>query len=207
MDYHEFLKMLLQGVTDSQEAEAIKKALNTLMSGGLETFPGALSVIQARILKIQLELAAKMETPQGEREKLLLYFHELESKWKPSFEGMLEETKEAFLNLRKLRVRRLLYALFISLLLGMGGGGYGTYQYMEAYLLPTQQEKEWLEFRKDLMDNKIAIGRGDKTTDDTYQIQIASARPFVKVKSWEKESHGLSVYTGKTPDETQTPTE
>jgi hypothetical protein len=206
MDYTNFEKMLLLGVTDLEEIQTIKRALKTLMSGGPESFPGALNVIQGRVLKIQLDIASKIETPQEEREKrdkLLNYLHSFDTLWKPSLEAMLSETKNTFLNVRKLRIFRLIYALIFTLLIGIILGGYGIYRVMDL----TKNEKEWLELQKVLTKNDIAIVAGENNTRDFFEIQIASMKPFIGTKRWKvtEEVFGLNVFMGKPNTESELP--
>jgi hypothetical protein len=174
------LAVLLNGVTDPAQREAIITAYAALHSAGATTFPGALAVILARHTAIVVDAVNKV-TPSGPLEKNLENvaeeFRVYREDVMPALADKWNTVVVAVNGIRKFRLGGVFSYILIALLVGYVGGffsgGYAGYELF--FPKPTQLAK--IETGTVLENQHITL-YPEIRSDGSFLLTVAGDRPF-----------------------------
>ena len=185
------LELLLRGLHDGQQREALVQSYGQLKLSGPGGFSTAFLAVFGRLALVVAETGAKT-VPVAEQHdawlKLLGFFHLLEKEWLPELHRIIEETREAFRRIRRRRIGLTILAFLLALLLGAGLGAWGWSRHAEL----TADQVEWLHLRQVMLAQGIDM---DATDDQpgTFGIIIGGNRPFGQGKLWKPDGVARGV--------------
>ena len=174
------LAVLLNGVTDPAQREAIITAYNALHSAGASTFPGALAVILARHTAIVVDAVNKV-TPSGPLEKNLENvaeeFRVYREDVMPALADKWHAVVVAVNGIRKFRLGGIFsYILIASLIAFVGGffsGGYAGYRVYS----PKPKQQAEIETGTVLENQHITL-YPEIRPDGSVVLTVVGDRPF-----------------------------
>jgi len=176
MNNDPILALLLKGVTDPAQREAIITAYSTLLGSGATTLPGALGILLARLVQIVAELTSKIE-PAGalttKMAELSEDFKSFREEGVPRLEKKWDEVIKASHRIRSFRLGAILAYVLMALVFGFLGGAYVTYYFVH----PTPQQAAWITMGEALDAEHITLN-GHVRTDGSFILSIDADRPF-----------------------------
>jgi hypothetical protein len=174
------LSLLLDGVSEPAEREAIITAHTTFKTAGPDSLPGAMAVYQARLIQIVVKCTEKA-TPSAEHQEtlaaLLKEIQQLRKADLPVVEQAKEEIIATNRGTRRLRMSVVFFFMMLALLAGGGAGGYAVYRYEE----PTVRVTEELALVKKLDAQHVFLVPADHK-DGEIGIALVSDRAYTDVK-------------------------
>jgi len=180
------LALLLKGLKDPAQREAIITAYKTLLGSGATTLPGALGILLARLVEIVAGLAETV-SPSAQHQKEIA---ELRQKELPKVEEAKETMVQTSLSIRRLRMTYIVVWILSAMVVAAGAAGYGVYHYTAL----TPQQKTYLsigeQMQRPLTSAEI----------DWLNLGITMSQHGIYVRPADPESGNFGlVFGAKTP--------
>ena len=184
--------ILLDGVDEPAEREAIIASQATLHADGATSLPGALGILIARLIKIVVNLVTK----------------QLRQEFLPQFISTKEEMIATNRSTRRLRMTYVLLWILLGTVSGAGAGAYAAYHYFAL----TPQQKDWLAIGKHMgrsltQDEVDWLNLGRKMTQHdtglmladpvpgTFGVVVAGKQPVLRAKFIQEGGQNMGVET------------
>ena len=203
--------ILLDGVDEPAEREAIIASQATLHADGATSLPGALGILIARLIKIVVNLVTRV-SPSSNHEREVTALREdikqLRQEFLPQFISTKEEMIATNRSTRRLRMTYVLLWILLGTVSGAGAGAYAAYHYFAL----TPQQKDWLAIGKHMgrsltQDEVDWLNLGRKMTQHdtglmladpvpgTFGVVVAGKQPVLRAKFIQEGGQNMGVET------------
>jgi len=172
------LTLLLKGVSDSSQREAIIAAHTNLVAGGPSSLPGAMGILLARLVAVVVEVSVAVAPSTEYQQQIVALRGEITRLRKddiPSITIAKDTMIAANLNTRRLRMTYVMLWIILIGILSAGAGGYVVYRYTAL----TPRQLSWIDIGAKMSRHRIGVIPAEDE-DGTYGFVIGGPQPVEK---------------------------
>ena len=172
------LAILLNGVSDPEQREAIIKAHSSLLAGGADSLPGCLGILLSRLVVMVVKVSEVVSPTAKQQQQVISLGEELTHLRKDDIPTIIK-AKDAMvaanLNTRRLRMTYVFLWLALVAVFSALAGGYATYRFTA--IIPNQIK--WVSILKSMSQHHIGILPADPE-NGSFGIIVGGRQPVNK---------------------------